>query len=71
MNQFQALFDTQKALFATGVTRSYDWRIDQLDRMGRMVSENEHRLQKAIAQDFKTATSEYVSAFHAGKGTGP
>ena len=29
MNQFQALFEAQKALFATGVTRSYEWRIDQ------------------------------------------
>jgi len=60
MNQFQALFEAQRALFATGVTRSYEWRIDQLDRMGRMVSENEDRLQEAIAQDFKTVPSEYV-----------
>ena len=42
------------------MTRSYAWRIEQLDRMGRMLAENEERLQKAIAADFKTARQEYV-----------
>jgi aldehyde dehydrogenase (NAD+) len=37
MNSFQELFDRQKRLFATGTTRSYEWRIEQLDRMARMV----------------------------------
>ena len=60
MNSFQDLFDRQKRYFATGVTRSYAWRIEQLDRMGRMLAENEERLQKAIAADFKTARQEYV-----------
>ncbi|MDX6315861.1 MAG: aldehyde dehydrogenase [Streptomyces sp.] len=60
MQDFQALFDAQKSYFASGVTRSYAWRIDQLDRMARMVSENEKRLQEAVASDFKTARSEYV-----------
>src|SRR3954452_21005269 len=58
-NPYQALFDAQKARFASGVTRSYEWRIDQLDRMGRMVAENEARLQSAMQSDFKTASSEY------------
>src|SRR6202167_1338535 len=60
MNQFQQMFDAQKAHFATGVTRSYEWRVAQLDRMGRMIRENEAALQKAIARDFKTASQEYV-----------
>jgi hypothetical protein len=33
VNQFQARFDAQKALFATGLTRSNQWRVDQLERM--------------------------------------
>jgi hypothetical protein len=41
MNRFQTIFDAQKALFATGVTRTYEWRVDQLDRMARMIKENE------------------------------
>lgn len=60
MNHFQNLFDRQKRHFATGVTRTFAWRIEQLDRMARLVSENEVALQQAIAQDFKTASQEYV-----------
>jgi len=60
VNPFQNLFDAQKQLFATGVTRSYDWRIEQLDRMGRLLKENEAALQRAIAQDFKTASQEHI-----------
>src|ERR1700689_3228192 len=60
MNRFQKIFDAQKALFATGVTRTYEWRVDQLDRMARMIRENETRIQKAMAKDFKTASQEYI-----------
>ena len=60
MNQFQDLFDRQKRHFATGVTRSYAWRIEQLDRMARLVGENEAALQRAIGRDFKTASQEQV-----------
>src|SRR5947209_3320976 len=60
MNPFQNIFDAQKAYFATNATRSYDWRIEQLDRMARMIGENEARFQQAVAQDFKTARQEYV-----------
>src|ERR1700752_4020056 len=60
MNQFQKIFDAQKALFATGVTRTYEWRVDQLDRMARMIRENEERFQQAMAKEFKTASQEYI-----------
>jgi aldehyde dehydrogenase (NAD+) len=60
MNPFQDLFDRQKRHFATGVTRSREWRIEQLDRMSRLVSENEAALQQAMAKDFKTASQEHI-----------
>jgi aldehyde dehydrogenase (NAD+) len=60
MNSFQDLFDRQKRHFATGATRSYAWRVEQLDRMGRLIGENEAALQRAIAQDFKTASQEQI-----------
>src|SRR5215469_11064793 len=60
MNSFQDLFDRQKRYFATGVTRSYAWRIEQRDRMARLVAENETALQRAIARDFKTASQEQI-----------
>jgi hypothetical protein len=58
MNSFQNPFEAQNAYFATNVTRTYEWRIEQLDRMGRrMIKENEATLQSAIARDFKTASA--------------
>src|SRR6202161_3322122 len=60
MNPFQDIFNAQKALFASGITRTYEWRVDQLDRMARMIRENERRFQGAMAEDFKTASQEYI-----------
>src|SRR5260221_13737615 len=60
MSHFQTIFDAQKALFATGITRSYEWRADQLDRMARMIRENEARFQQAMAKEFKTASQQYI-----------
>ena len=60
MNPFQDVFDRQKRHFATGVTRSHMWRVEQLDRMARLVEENEQTLQRAVSTDFKTASQEQV-----------
>ena len=60
MNTFQTVFEQQKRHFASGVTRTYQWRVEQLDRMARLVGENETALQQAIAKDFKTASQEQV-----------
>src|SRR6202451_2569815 len=68
MNKFQNIFDAQKALFASGITRAYDWRVEQLDRMARMIGENEERFQKAMAKDFKTASQEYIFETQASAG---
>lgn len=60
MNSFRELFEQQKRHFATGATRSHAWRVEQLERMARLVGENEAALQQAVAQDFKTASQEYI-----------
>jgi aldehyde dehydrogenase (NAD+) len=60
MNKFQEIFDAQKLYFASNVTRSHAWRVEQLDRMAKMIKENETALQQAIARDFKTASQEYI-----------
>jgi acyl-CoA reductase-like NAD-dependent aldehyde dehydrogenase len=59
-NLFQDLFDRQNRHFASGATRSYEWRIEQLDRMAQLVQENEAALQRAVGADFKTASQEQV-----------
>src|SRR5271163_2236346 len=60
MNRFQEILDAQKALFAAGVTRGYEWRVEQLDRMASMINENQARFHVALAIDFKTASQEYI-----------
>src|SRR5215475_1469364 len=59
-SRFMDLFDRQKAYFNTNVTKSYEWRIDQLDRLSRMLSENMGALSEAVGSDFKTALSEKI-----------
>ena len=68
MNKFQDIFDAQKALFASGATRTYEWRVDQLDRMARMIRENEARFQAVMAKEFKTASQEYIFETQASAG---
>src|SRR5271154_6290351 len=54
------LFNKQKAYFASDATKTYEWRIDQLDRLIRMLKENYKRFADASCNDFKTATQENV-----------
>jgi aldehyde dehydrogenase (NAD+) len=68
MNRFQKIFDAQKALFASGISRTYEWRVEQLDRMARMIRENEKRFQEAMAKDFKTASQEVIFETQASAG---
>jgi aldehyde dehydrogenase (NAD+) len=56
----QILFDKQKAYFATDVTKTYEWRVDQLDRLIRMLKDNYERFSDASRRDFKTAAQENV-----------
>jgi aldehyde dehydrogenase (NAD+) len=56
----QEVFDTQKAYFATDVTKTYEWRIEQLDRLTRMLKDNYKRFADASCKDFKTAVQENV-----------
>jgi aldehyde dehydrogenase (NAD+) len=58
MNTFQEIFDKQKANFDSDATKTYEWRVDQLDRMAKMLMENEADFQSAMGRDFKTAFAE-------------
>src|SRR5215468_5232369 len=53
-------FEKQKAYFASDVTKSYEWRVDQLDRLIRMLKENYERFSEASRSDFKTALQENI-----------
>jgi aldehyde dehydrogenase (NAD+) len=54
----EALFNKQKAYFASDATKGYEWRVDQLERLVRMLKENYQRFADASCTDFKTATQE-------------
>jgi aldehyde dehydrogenase (NAD+) len=52
------LFNRQKAYFASDATKSYEWRIGQLNRLTRMLKDNFDRFAEASRKDFKTAGQE-------------
>src|SRR5262245_39777159 len=54
------LFNKQKAYFASDATKSYEWRVDQLNRLTRMLKDNFERFADAARRDFKTASQENV-----------
>lgn len=56
----EELFRKQKAYFDTDATKPYEWRVDQLDRLVRMLKENYERFADASRKDFKTAAQENV-----------
>ncbi len=56
----EELFGKQKAYFGTDVTKTYEWRVNQLDRLVRMLKENYKRFADASCKDFKTAAQEHV-----------
>lgn len=54
------IFNLQRAYFATNITKSFEWRVDQLDRLAQMLSEHTNEFYDALSRDFKTALSEKV-----------
>src|SRR5213593_656123 len=69
MNQFQEIFDKQKAYFDSDTTKSYEWRIDQLTRLENLCNENAEAPEAAMSSDFKTASQEKVFEIMAPVGT--
>src|SRR5580704_15888290 len=68
-NIYEDLFKRQKAYFASNITKSLEWRLDQLDRLSRMLSEHTNQFYDALSRDFKTALSEKVFEVAATLGT--
>ncbi|MDP9077699.1 MAG: aldehyde dehydrogenase family protein [Bacteroidota bacterium] len=60
MNKYEELFNKQKSYFNTNITRSYEWRLEQLDRMEHMLKENDKAFFEAMGKDFRTSVGEQV-----------
>ncbi|PUZ24977.1 aldehyde dehydrogenase family protein [Chitinophaga parva] len=52
MNAYQPIFQKQKDFFYSESTKTYDWRIDQLNRMEKMLRENQEIFCEALHKDF-------------------
>src|SRR5215469_9903802 len=37
---YETIFNRQKAYFASNITKSFEWRLDQLNRLAKMLSEH-------------------------------
>src|SRR5499427_3650154 len=68
-NIYEDIFNCQKAYFATNMTRSFAWRLEQLDRLAKLLSEHTNAFYDALSRDFKTALSEKVFEVAATLGT--
>lgn len=65
MNKYQNLLNKQQAYFNTNITKTFEWRVEQLDRIGLMLRENDNEFYHVFAKDFKTAISEQVFELNA------
>lgn len=52
MNRYQPLLERQREFFFTDATKSLAWRREQLDRMERMLRENQDAFCQALYRDF-------------------
>ena len=68
MNELQTVFDKQRAYFDSDISKSYEWRIDQLNRMEKMLTENYDAFCQALGQDFKTGSAEQRSELNGSLG---
>lgn len=60
MNKYQSIFDTQKEFFYTDATKTYEWRIDQLNRLEKMLTENQEAFCQALKTDFNKPPFEQL-----------
>lgn len=60
MNKYQTLFDKQKEFFYTDTSKTYEWRIDQLNRLEKMLTENQDVFCQALKTDFNKPPFEQL-----------
>lgn len=60
MSNYQSIFDVQKEFFFTDGTKTYEWRIDQLNRLEKMLVENQEAFCLALKQDFNKPPFEQL-----------
>lgn len=61
-SELTAVFERQQRFFASGATRSYDFRLSQLRALERMIDENETELCGALQRDLRKSAIESYSS---------
>ena len=59
-NRFQSILDTQQQHFLTDATKPRGWRIDQLERMERMLRDHQDAFCAALYEDFRKPSFEQL-----------
>lgn len=59
-DQYPKMLDDLRANFDRGLTRSLDWRREQLGAVSRMLEENEERVGEALAEDLGKPLQEVL-----------
>lgn len=52
MNKYQSILDRQSDFFYTDTTKTYEWRMDQLNRMEKFLTDNKDAFCAALYKDF-------------------
>lgn len=60
MNKYQSMFERQKEFFYTDTSKTYEWRMDQLGRLERMLTENQEVFCQALKTDFNKPPFEQL-----------
>lgn len=64
MSALEKIFQRQRSTYQSDVTKSYEWRIDQLNRLKKLLLENQQAINTALGQDFKTSWYEQSMEFY-------
>lgn len=60
MNPYQNIFETQKEFFYTDTSKTFEWRIDQLSRLEKFLTENQEAFCQALKTDFNKPPFEQL-----------
>ncbi len=60
MNKYQSLFDTQREFFYSDISKTYEWRMEQLNRLEKMLTENQEIFCQALKTDFSKPPFEQL-----------
>ena len=59
VNIYENIFNRQKAYFATNITKSFEWRLEQLGRLAQLLSEHTDEFYDALSRDRRIKPTDW------------